>query len=502
MSFVPYVAVWVLLLLAGGASLAAVRRPRLLQTLALAAPLLAGLLWFIPWLLSRPGEAVASLNLASWQWAMSATAWQLGGAALALLLAAILHILRRRDQTRDHAAPPAQALALIFGLAAAALLVVWAAEARSLVMGLALLAVVWLAARRFVTPASPAALLWAALPWLAALSLLWFAALVPAARPVAALLAALPLLGLWPAGRRNPPPRDAGLALLLDGAPILAGATVLAAGLPGLSDAGAMLGTALGLLSILAGVSLAWGEPSVERLATPARRVSVGLLLAGAVWVGGEVIPTGARLAVFAPALLALAGALPTVAARIGPRRVALALVFAASAGLPFLVGFPILTGLYGAWGSGAGWALVFVLAALLSLWLAAVAAAVRAAGMGPAVDARAGWLSVVAALPLALGLLHVDAAALSGVRPLVWAALALPPLVGFLLGRFAPLDAVGGLLRDSAAVRLPVAPLNARLRALGQLLGGAFADAAAILEGENGLLLLLALLLLLLWIA
>jgi len=498
MSVVPTIVAWVVLLLAGGALLAAARRPRLLQALALAAPLLAGLLWVVPWLLSRPDGPVASLNVAGWQWMMGETGWQLGGAALALLLAAVLHILLRRNPT----GPPALPLALAFGLTAAALPVIWAAEARSLVLGLALLAVAWLAAYRLVAPAGPAALLRAALRWLISLFLLWFAAVAPAARPIASLLAALPLLGIWPPlNRRGTGPQTAGAALLLDTLPVLAGATVLAAGLPGLSDVGAVLATVIGLLSMLGGVARAWGELSAERLTTAAPLLLAGLLLVGAVWVGGDAIPVGARLAALAPALLALAAELPPVA-RFGPRSVAPGVVFAASAGLPFLVGFPLLAGLYGTWGSGAGWALVFVLAALLSLWLAAVAAVIRAAGAGPTGDARAAWLHAVALLPLALGLLHNSAGQLPGVQPLVWAALALPPVAGFLLGRFAPLDAVGGLLRESAALRLPVAPPAARLRALGGLLSNAFADAAAILEGENGLLLLLALLLLLLWIA
>jgi len=320
---------------------------------------------------------------------------------------------------------------------------------------------------------------------------------------MASLLAALPLLGIWPPlDKREAAPQTAGVALLLNALPILAGAAVLAAGLPGLSDAEAVLATAIGFLIILGGIVYAWDEFLIERLAMAAHLVLAGLLLVGAVWVGSGAIAVGARLAALAPALLVLAAELPPVAARLGSRVVAPGVVFAASAGMPFLVGFPLLAGLYEAWGSGAGWALVFVLAALLSLWLAAVVAVIRAAGMGPAAGARAVWPRAAPLLPLALGLLYIDLEALSGIRPLMWAALALPPAAGFLLGRVAPLDAVGGLLRESAAVRLPVAPLVARLRSLGGLLGGAFADAAAILEGENGLLLLLALLLLLLWIA
>jgi hypothetical protein len=165
-----------------------------------------------------------------------------------------------------------------------------------------------------------------------------------------------------------------------------------------------------------------------------------------------------------------------------------------------------MLSRLYATWLPG-GWVLLVVMAALLSLWLAVVYQSGRApaAEAGPPAAGRALWLGGLPAGLAALGLLQVDSTALAQ-SPLVWAAILLPALAGAALGRFVPaLSELGGLLRESVGATAAIDRVGARfgppLRRAANGVADALADAAGILEGDNGLLVLLGLLLLLLWI-
>jgi hypothetical protein len=178
---------------------------------------------------------------------------------------------------------------------------------------------------------------------------------------------------------------------------------------------------------------------------------------------------------------------------------------YLALAGLPATVGFGALSRLYATWLPG-GWVLLVVLAALLSLWLAVVYQSGGAtANETDAAGGRALWLGALPAGLAALGLLQVDTASFAQ-SPAVWLAMLLPALAGAALGRFVPaLPELGGLLRESVGATAALDLISARLgrpaRRAGQAIADAVADAAAILDGDNGLLVLLGLLLLLLWI-
>ncbi len=230
-----------------------------------------------------------------------------------------------------------------------------------------------------------------------------------------------------------------------------------------------------------------------------------GLVLVAGVWAGEAALLAAARLAVLAPAVLSL---LPSTAATTPPSRLSrllpLAVIYLAVAGLPPTAGFGALSRLYTSWLPG-GVVLLVVTAALISLWLAVVYQAARPSGAGEPASGRALWLGALPAVLAALGLLHLDVSLFS-LSPLVWAALVVPTVAGAALGHFAPgLGQLGGLLRESVAPAAVTGRATARVgppaRRAGALVAAALADAAAILEGDNGLLFLLGLVLLLLWI-
>ena len=497
MSFLPIALLG--LLLTGAAILAFAARP---LPSAVGAPV--GVVGRSPLL---PGIAVAVLLLSLVVWlalrsGADTSAWPLTGVVLWLLVVAIARTLVGRA-----AAPfPAGQMATAFALAAAALPALWVGDARARVGALALFAVVWLGAR---WRGAGGARLWPAGGLIVAVLLLWAAAVGGPWSALLALAAAAALLGIGAldgGGDASAQPTTGGVALLAAGLPVVAGTVIAVAALRGgaLPPAATAAATAVGLLALLVGLTrLGVGLPG--GLARGLALALGGLVLVAGVWAGEAALLAAARLAVFAPAALSL---LPPVAStplpgRL-PRLLPLAVVYLALAGLPPTVGFGVLSRLYTAWLPG-GVVLLLVVAALLSLWLAVVYQAARPGDAGPLASGRTLWLGALPAVLAALGLVQIDTS-LFPVSLMVWVALAVPVLAGAALGHFAPgLGELGGLLRESVALTAVVERAAAQVappaRRVGAAVGAALADAAAILEGENGLLLLLALLLLLLWI-
>lgn len=500
MSFAPYAVLWVILVAAAGLCLIAGRR----TLIHLAASLLAPLLAFVLWFAFRPGAAAPAATLAGRPWVVGQTAWGLTGVVLLLLLSAVVFAFLGDDGPERAGTRPAWLL----GLAAAALPVVWAADDRSRILALAFFGLVWFAAHMStgrINGDDARPMVWP----LVALFPLWLASAWPAARPLLSLAAAALLLGVWPfGGPRRGAAGDAPLNLLADGLPVVAGSAVMAAGLGAGVPTGLEIAfaTALAFFSLVAGLARVW-RFSFDSLVKALGPALAGMTLMAAVWVGDGAMLQAARLAVFAPAVLVIVANLfprrsPDDAARsrLSPGMVGSAVVFAAVAGLPLTAGFVALAALYGAWLASGGWVLALVLVLLLSLWLAAVYLTIRQAAAGFA-SGRDAWLRGGALLLPALGLLQFNAAAF-GAGPLVWVAIALPPVAGLLLGRFVPgLGALDDLLRESIPAALPSSEWPDRLRRVGQATADAIADAIAILEGEFGLLWLVGLIALLLWI-
>ncbi|HEY1407996.1 MAG TPA: hypothetical protein VF434_03595, partial [Promineifilum sp.] len=91
MSFVPFAAIWVFLILAAIVCRVAKHR-KVRDGVSLAAPIIGLILWY----LFRPSDPYPSLGLAGRQWVMTETAWHLTGIALLTLLAAAVALAVQR----------------------------------------------------------------------------------------------------------------------------------------------------------------------------------------------------------------------------------------------------------------------------------------------------------------------------------------------------------------------------------------------------------------------
>lgn len=497
MSFAPYAVLWVALAVAVGLLAANRNRPRLTWAILLTIPVALLNLWLI----TRPTTAARTWGLAGRQWLIDDPAWQLTGLTLLLLLTAVVHLALNRPAGAER--QPAWLLAL----AAATLPVIWAADARTRVMGLGLFTIVWLASLLFDGARTDTLdrRLRGAWPLLAALFSLWLAGALPALAMPCSLLAGALLLMTQPAGDQRGQP----VALLRDGLPVILGAAALATALRAAVPSGVEVAaaTTVGLLAVVTGLWRVWYD-RLERLPAALRPALGGLALVAAVWAGAAALLPAARLAVFVPALLTVgetwrSGPWADSRARwaITPRTLAAVAAFLVVAGLPLTVGLALLGPLYETWLAAGGGALLAVSILLLSLWLATLWRAARRQG-GEAAAGSAAWLRGAALLPPLAGLISLNPTAFA-VRPVVWAAIALTAVAGGLLGRFAPAgETLGGLLREATTLPAPAAALGQRFRQAGRATADAVADALAILEGEYGLLWLLGLLLLLLWLA
>ena len=509
MSFVPYAALWILIVAAAVVCLPAGRRPRLPAIVSSVATLVAlGL-----WALFRPAAVTPSLSFAGRQWAIGEVGWILTGIVLLLLLSVAVHALLQP------AVPHATRHALSLGMAAAALPAIWAADGRTRIMGVTFFVVVWAFSRWYGTVATGTD--WRS--WLGGSSRLWVAVFplwAAAALPAGHLSLLLSmtgvaiLMGVWPFGGWRRGDETEPLSMLSNGLPVVVGAAVLAATLSETLPTAVELAaaTAVGLLSLLVGLGQVWRQPAAITAALSLGLA--GLAFATALWVGPEALPVAARLTVFAPLLVVMAFSVhnvlpskpdPVDEARhlqLSPGLIAFVVVFAAVVGLPLTAGWGTLAALYEAWRAAGGWVLLFVALVLMTLWAATLYQIGRSLNRS-AVSDRAAWLRALAFAPPIIGLFSLDFAA-TNAGLASWAAILISTVAGLLLGRFAPpMETVGDLLHEAVALpQSPTITIASRLSQTGRVIVDALADALTILEGENGLLWLLGLLLLLMWIA
>lgn len=511
MSFAPYAALWLVLVVAAAISLVAGRRPRLLVAVTLVAPLLALSLW----LSFHPDDPIPTLNVFGRQWAISTAAWQLTGIVLLLMLTAAVRSIMDRPIGRFAGQFAQSSL-----LAAASLSLIWAADDRTRVMGLALFAAVWggvallVARERESTEVDRLRFPWV---YLIAVFPLWLAGVLPAGRFVFGLLAATILI----AGHRRENGRsDHGnpTLIMLDGLPlVVAGAVLVAtlfAAMPSTPDI--VIGTAIGLFLLFSGLIRVWRQSP-----TPATRAT-GLALAGisltaAVWAGQEALVAGIRLAVFVPLLPGLAASFPATSAGdqpaddaaaarpslmrwLTPGSLAVLIAYIVAAGLPLAVGFPVLASLYEAWRASGGWVLLIVVAMLWSLLLAALIISSRSLGNTGRAD-RDTWLRGAILLLPVIGLLSLNAIP-SNVSWLVWAVIGVTAIGGLIIGLFGSgIDSLAGALHEALTLPQPADRVMDGIRRVGNAAVGGLADALTILDGDYGLLWILGLILLLIWI-
>jgi hypothetical protein len=330
-------------------------------------------------------------------------------------------------------------------------------------------------------------------PWSgAAAHLMLLAAIAP--------LGALPLQWWRPLAWSLP----AETAAIVHLAPVAAGGSLLAhsSGQAGEPAAGLLLlGTLLGLISMLVGISIAW-----MYVASPIRSLSglalaqAGVVVLAALWVGPTA--AGAATLVF---ILAISGLF--LAARWSPRNLPwpAVLPLLALAGFPFTAGAAGLAPVYHAWLDGGNLFLLLIGAFLSMFLLAAGILAVRRempvdelAGRGPETKLRH-YLAL--ALP-SLGLILFSIQGGSDVSIGAWAAVVVTIGGSLLLNRFETQvqDAQLSLRRA-----LHLGFLGRRfmrfLARISSWLDSFIRETAAILEGEGGMLWLLVFLVVI-WLA
>jgi hypothetical protein len=518
MSFAPYIAIWFLLLVAGGLSWLFQNRTaaRIISAIALTA------VTFLTWFIIRPPQAgpPATLSWLGWQWSVGPAEWALTGAILLVALVSLTHeFFVAPNQNRNLPG-------LLLGLSACTLPVVWAGNAYTLVFFLALWVACWAAAYwkyGAVAGVIPKIII---RRHVVAVFIYWFAAVVPPSFLTAAsLLAFLLLGGAWPfdGPRRTGESSSTSLGLILMAYPIIVAGSVFIdiIGSPALSDAQILVFTVIGIFSLLGGLIRLWGEDDLfTGLGGALATALVGIILLAGLWAGQDALIAAIQVAVFLPILASLLFTPVSVPPaesesgisdntsvrrlRAGVMSLFLLVLGLTLAGLPPTAGFRSISALYGSWIQNGGYVLLLVTAIVLSVWLGTLLLLgnrlLRQSSNRPQ---RFAALQVLPMLLAVIGLLRIDTSLLVSTPMGVWLALVLPLVAGILLVRFVPNFAdFLHLIPDSLTVDFPLGDYRRRVGSLADRVAGAANDAARILEGDQGLLWILGLLILLLWIS
>jgi hypothetical protein len=544
MDFLPYLAIWLLLAAIPLAGIFLSRRPLILPIISIAFALIALVIWFV----ARPATTAyltiapwpAGSAMPGWIWGVDELGWQLTGIVLWLVLGLLVY-LAAAPVPSGPARPFRRQQSAVGLLSAATLLTIWSASPVTLVTTWTLFIVLCWAVRQISNQAAE----WGDMAWLVAPLLLYWLAASVAATPTpttptagalvspgwseiavsfALLAASLQMgLGALTARRIIAIGETVALATVLHLLPPLIGATLLARLVASrvIPLPTGLLAMLFGILVLLTGVWLAWVGPSRRgRIARPAAGLSLalaGLALLTGLWAGPDSLIAAMRV------MLLISGALFLIGdgRRAGDRKhvAALAVAYVAIAGLPPTAGFASLAPLVEAWLDGGRVLLVLALVLLLIPLLAITYRFTQRIVHQPAVsdnDRRwrpsgngsspAGYITLIAPLLLAAGTLTLrgyppDETTIGTWRAL--SALFVAAFGGLLLPHFlGRMTTVRAILREALAFQPLQGKLPLALRRLVAPAADAFAEAYAILEGEMGLLWLLALLLLFWWMS
>lgn len=464
----------------------------------------------------------AMLPVPPWAWRMDGVAWELSGLLLGMITAVCLTLWHAQDDTPG--LPIFVLLLLLTGLST-----IWANTLPSLMAGWLLLTAAWFAVLAAASSrnADGWSLRLKRVAWhLLTLFGLWLVGIlvslngseslvVGAGSPVVmtvVLLAVLVQMGVWPLHGWRPrhTPLPLPLAWLLNSVPPLLGVVTLVQ-LVVINEAAldtSLAFTAVGLLGSLVGTVLLWRD-----LAKPERAVGwVALALAGqtflvGLWGGVAALLAAAYGLVLATGILFLLVERPLKRPhplwRYGWRLIAPLLAMGTVAAVPLLPGFVAQVQLYEGWlENGAGVLLLFGMLLHLLL-ITAVYQLIR--GGQPETEelqlARPDKVDVAAGL-LAVGLvINGRWAAInqsSQTQWLAWVTVLVTLIAAGVLSRFLKQEqSVWFSWREMLPLTERLWWLLAQLVRLGRSGLAALKDALSILEGETGLLWLLALLLL-----
>jgi hypothetical protein len=449
---------------------------------------------------------------------------------------------------------PALQPALLLLLGAAGLIAVWSNSLAGILTGWTLLAAIWILLLLLATPLKESRhgsgerlgpLLVRMGAGLSAPIFLWLAAAAlpapvngggllseigqwPLRASAWLLLAAVWQMGIFPLHLWRPLNWHLSpyTAALIHTAPALAGLSLLIR-LVTATDVALSFGlplTAIGLLGLLAGAAMSWSVTG-ERLRVVAALAlaHASLVLLVGMWAGGEALLVEARVLLIGIGLLFL-----SAAAQNEPRPawyvVGPLLAAASLAGLPLTAGFTGRAALYNAWLDDGRFVLVLV-SVLLHVPLLATAVYIAwcsrpgavSGGVTPvslklgflpremALPEREKWPGLLAAVALllpAITLITPSRLAFAEARFVTWLAILAPVAAGAVLLRYLPLLREGQLaLRQVVDLDLPLGWLYENVGRTLAAAGAALREAAAILEGEGGMLWLI-LLLVILWLA
>ena len=453
----------------------------------------------ILWLIVRAQLPVSATALAwsasgflpDWTWHIDPTSWSVSFWLLLVSTAVSLHTFLQNPKSAHKPTAPAAILLLT----AATLSAIWSDSFTGLLAGLTLLlgswlATLWLAGERSSAFRFKGTIL------LMALLLAW-----PIGSSRTALLAAALLLNVWPLPLWQPKTAERGLALasLTPLLPPLAGALLLMHLLPvaQLSPGVSLLLTVLSLIGFFRGVQFAWNRLHLPSYAVTALLLAQShLLLLAAIWVGATGVLAELRGLLLAGAALYLLVQQPNTHkfVRLGVGSVTLA----ALAGVPLTATFAGRAGLYTAWLADGRWPLVLVLALLhvplimAGIWLLRLPHATSSQENRTLQD----WLREAAPIVPAVALFSFNSITFSAIPLMALLFLAVTAVAGILLPQLVgqPEDVrliirqALGSERPSFAEKLP------SIKQLGAGLQTAINDAADILDGDSGLLWLLAL--------